>query len=149
MAKLVAEAAMSPMLFEMSADGTPIVAFKHQSSRLPSGKVVPHKAKPTEEFLVRNQVVPCTLPDGRVEMRVVVRDPVPLKHWKSAHAIVEALRRDGKTGRRLGHAGAQWNRAGSIGLRCHPRSAPGSKCTLPTRRAMMVCRQACPQTSSA
>ena len=36
-AKLVAEAAMSPMLLEMSADGTPIAVFKHHSSRLPSG----------------------------------------------------------------------------------------------------------------
>ena len=71
-AKLVAETAMSPMLFAMSADGAPIVVFKQHSSRLPSAKVVHRKAKQTEEFLVRNQFVRCTLPDGRVETRVVV-----------------------------------------------------------------------------
>ena len=63
-AELVAEASMSPMLFEMSADGTPIVVFKQQSSLLPCGKVVHRKAKQTEEFLVRNHFVRCTLPDG-------------------------------------------------------------------------------------
>ena len=65
-------AAMSPILFEMSADGTPIVVFKHHSSRLPSGEVVHRKAKQTEELLVRNHFV-------RVETRVVVHDPVPLE----------------------------------------------------------------------
>ena len=100
----VAEAAMSPMLFETSADGTPIVGFKHHSSRLPSGKIFHRKAKQTEEFLVRNQFLRCTLPVGRAETRDVVHDPVPLEHGSSAHAIVEVLWRDWKTGRQLGHA---------------------------------------------
>ena len=42
---------MSPMLFDMSVDGSPIVVFMQHSSRLPSGKVVHRK------FLVRNQFV--------------------------------------------------------------------------------------------
>ena len=89
-AKLVAETAMSPML-------------QHHSSRLPSSEVVHRKAKQTEEFLVRNHFVRCTLPDGRVETRVVLHDPVPLKRRKSAHAIVDVLRGNWKTGRQLGH----------------------------------------------
>ena len=72
---------MAPILFEVSADGTPIVVFKHHSSRLPSGEVVHRKAKQTEELLVRNQFVRCTLPDGRVERRAAVHDPVLLFHW--------------------------------------------------------------------
>ena len=87
---------MSPMLFQMSADGTPRVVFKQHSSRLSSGKVVHRKAKQTEKFFVRNQFVRSILPDGHVGTRVVVHDPVPLKHWKSAHATVKVLRRDGK-----------------------------------------------------
>ena len=94
-ARLVAKAAM---LVDMSADDAPIVAFKHHSSRLPSGKVVHRKAKQTEEFLVRNQFVRCTLPDGRVETRAIVHDPVPTKHGKGAHASVE-----------VAMLGAQWD----------------------------------------
>ena len=90
-ARLVTEAVMSTMLFEMSADGTPTVVFKHLSSQMPPDSVVHRKAKQT-----------CTLPDGRAETRVVVHDPVLLKHGKGAHAIVEVLRKDGKTGRQLG-----------------------------------------------
>ena len=68
--------------------------------------VLMHKiAEKTGEFPVHNLVVRCTLSGRRVEERVFVHDTVPLKHWKSAHAIVEVLRRDWKTGRRLGHAG--------------------------------------------
>ena len=95
-AKLVAEAAMLPMP----------TAHQWSSSNITRrGKVVHRKAKQTEEFLVRNQFVRCILPDGRVETRVVVHDPVHLKHQKSAHAIVEVLRRDWETGRQLGHVG--------------------------------------------
>ena len=47
--KLVGEAALLPMLFGKSADGTLLVIFRHYSSRLPSGSVVHHKAKQTEE----------------------------------------------------------------------------------------------------
>ena len=141
-AKLVAEAAMSPMFIEMSADGTPIVAFKHHSSRLPPGKVVHCKAKQTEEFFVRNRFVRCTLPDGRVEKRVVVHDPVLLKHRKSSHAIADVLRRDWKTGRQLGHAGCAiqsyrfnrfalsaleriWQQVHTADAPCHDGLAPG------------------------
>ena len=80
---------MSPMLFEVSADGTPTVVFKHHLSRLPSGEVVHRKAKQTDAFLVQNQLVRCTWPGGHLDTRVVVHDPVPSKHWESAHAIVE------------------------------------------------------------
>ena len=104
-AKLVSEVAMSPMLFELSADGTPTVVFNQHSSRMPSGKVAHRKAKQTEEFPVRNRFVRCTLPDGRVGTRGVVHDPVLLKHGKGAHAIVEVLGRDWKTGRQLPGSG--------------------------------------------
>ena len=70
------------MLFEMSADGKPVVVFKHHSSRLPSGKVVYRMAKQTEEFLVRNLLMWCTLPAGRVATRVVVYDPRALEKRK-------------------------------------------------------------------
>ena len=87
------------MLIEMSAVGTPVVAFKHQSSRLPSGEVVHRKAKQTEDFLVRNQFARCMLPAGRVETRVVVYDPVRVKHSKTADAVAEVLTEDWKIGR--------------------------------------------------
>ena len=127
---------------------TPTVVFKHRSSRLPSGKVVHHKAKQTEEFFVQNQFVRCTLPDGVWRRKLSSATPcfffltrtVPL--WKSSGET-------GRLGDRWAMLGAQWNRTSSIGLRCQPWIESGGRCVLPTRRAMVVCRQACPQASSA
>ena len=117
--KLNAEAALSPMLFEKSADNTPLVIFKRYSSRLPSGPVVHHKANQTEEFSVQNQFEQCTLPNGRVETRVVVHNPVLLKCWKSAHAVVEVSPQERlEDGAIAGPCWGQWNRTGSICSRC-------------------------------
>ena len=76
---------------------------------------------------------------------------VHVKHWEKCSCHCESPQETLEDWATVGPCCvcAQRNRTGSIGLRCQPWSGPGGWCMLPTRRPMLVCCQACPQTSSA
>ena len=95
----------SPMLSSKSADGTPISVMHRTEHVLPSGEKVARAGKKTCEFLVKNQFLRAAVPGGTVETRVLIQDPIPLDHGKSASAIFESCVKDWRSLRQMGHAG--------------------------------------------
>ena len=105
MVDLVRMAAGSPLLMSKSSDGTPVSVAARAKAMLPSGSAVSRAGRDTPEFLVMNQMGRCVLDDGGAVTRVLVKDPIPLKHGKSVLAQFEVQRRQWKSARELGHRG--------------------------------------------
>ena len=91
---LVQEAGGMPMISSKSCDGTPITV-KHRSTHvLPGGKKVKWSGLQCNEFLVSNQFLRVDLGGGGdgVKTRVLLAEPTPLLHGKTATAILVASR---------------------------------------------------------
>ena len=103
-AELVAAAHGAPILNSKSADGTPINVAVRYASVLPSGARVRRYGRAGEEFLVKNQFLRVHLP-GTTMTRVLLQEPQPLSHGKSAAAIFQACKKDWRSLREMGHRG--------------------------------------------
>ena len=103
-ADLVSEAQGAPLLNSKSADGTPISFVLRTQRTLPSGSPLRRSGRQSAEFLVKNQFIRAHLPGGCFT-RALLQEPLPLKHGKTAHAILQACLKDWRSLRQLGHTG--------------------------------------------
>ena len=103
--ELIAKVGKRPMLTSKSADGTPLTAVVHNAFRFPSGSRVRRSGRKCFNILVKNQFLRIREPHGDCATRVLLQDPLPLCHGKTAHAIFQACKKDWRSLRQLGHQG--------------------------------------------
>ena len=103
--ELVDDAAGLPILTSKSCDGTPMRVAWQASRALPSGKKLRTAGRCGVEFLVSNQFLKAQLPGDGWTTRVMLAEPIALKHWKSAPAIMAAAQRDWLSLRQMRHTG--------------------------------------------
>ena len=103
-AKVVKSFSGAPLLTSKSADGTPCKTMEKHKYTTPSGKVFWRVGRAGHEFLLKNQFIRGSRPAG-VASQVVLQDPVPLLHGKTAGAIFAACSQHWRSLRQLGHHG--------------------------------------------
>lgn len=99
------DASGAAVLNSKSADGTPISVVVRSRRALPSGDVVARSGRQSSEFLIKNQFLRAFVPGQGCTTRVLLQEPVPLTHGKTALAIFSACGKDWMTLRQMGHTG--------------------------------------------
>ena len=95
-----------PVLVSYSSDGTPLQSRKSVQGKLPSRKVR-RTGRGSDEFLVQNCFFRALDATGQARTAVVLLDPLPRSHGKSALAMFSCYRRFAPNVRSWGHRGVQ------------------------------------------
>ena len=96
---LVREAAGRPMISSQSCDGTPISVAHRAYHVQPNGKRVRVSGRQCHEFLVCNQFVRTDLGgDVGMQTKVLLAEPTPLVHGKTATPLVHGSGTSGTQG---------------------------------------------------
>ena len=103
---LVERAGGRPILTSKSCDGTPLTTVHRSTHQQPQGKKIRSSGRQSSEFLVQNQFLRTRVSGGECwATKIILAEPTPLKHGKTAMAILSTSRETWYSLRQLGHWG--------------------------------------------